>query len=199
MKTIIPKTTDQLLKALTATESARLAALYSAPFAALVNTTQHNLNYAIKWISMAETPEDKTNRNPVAAAAQAGKSAAPHTPAALENLTGASQDFIEAIQLVPTVQTDLTNKISALLAAARKRPVNTAELIAAAKEVALAAADVPVLTHYLQHCTEALTAAAKDTSGNLTYTPDTASAHTAEAKNIADFMNTCVNTLKKVA
>lgn len=188
----LPPATPELMTALAAQQTALLATAYSNRFYDWPKTTEANLNYFEKWLSMGYQPLPPSIK-------KGGKSAAPDTAAALENLNHASSEFVEAIYVIPATQTDLTNSISALLAAARKRPVNTAALIAAAEDVVAAAKVIPAAEHYLAACTRAFTAAAKEASSKAAHIPATASADSAEVKNIADFMNACVNTLKNVA
>ena len=128
-----------------------------------------------------------------------GKDTALHTATALDNLNAASAGFVTAIQVIPAVHDNLTNSISALIAAARKRPVDIAALIAASERVVAAAAAVEPATQQLIYSTATLTAAAKEvhyTTVPKSYTADLP----ADAVNkVQYFMNSCVNDKKLAA
>jgi hypothetical protein len=158
-----------------------------------------NALYFFKWLGMGTESAAPTTQNQTPDTASASSNTAQLTSAALDNLNTASAGFIATLHTSAATHDNLTNSISALIAAARKRPVDTAALIAAAQQVSTAAAAVTPATQELINSTAALTAAANNVHYTASVISETATLPHTNLDKVADFFNPCVNDKKLAA
>ncbi len=197
----------------TNTYNPALANPYQSPFRHDLSTAYINRNrqlaqakkeasdalYFFKWLQMGTESATPSTQNQTPAAATPAKDTAQLTSAALDNLSAASAGFVATLHTTADTHHNLTNSISALIAAARKRPVNTAALIVASERVVAAAARVTPATQHLIDSTAALTAAANNVQYTASVVAELATLPVTDPDKVADFFNPCVTDEKLAA